>query len=35
MRAGKRWPVMLQDRDQPPEAVDKSLIQWLESHIFA
>lgn len=34
MQGGKRWMVMPLVRDQAPEAVDKGLIQWLESHIF-
>ncbi|HEV8598949.1 MAG TPA: hypothetical protein VGQ69_06285 [Gemmatimonadales bacterium] len=34
MQGGKRWMVMPLVRDQAPEAVDKSLIQWLESHVF-
>ena len=35
MQSGKRIPVMPQDRDQPAEAVEKVLIQWLDSHVFA
>ena len=35
MQSGKRIPVMPQNRDVPAEAVDKSLIQWLDSHVFA
>lgn len=35
MQSGKRIPVMIQNRDTPAEAVDKSLIQWLDSHVFA
>ncbi|HEV8151088.1 MAG TPA: hypothetical protein VGP61_12975 [Gemmatimonadales bacterium] len=34
MQGGKRWMVMPLVKDQAPEAVDKGLIQWLESHIF-
>jgi hypothetical protein len=35
MQSGKRIPVMPQNRDQATEAVDKGLIQWLDSHVFA
>jgi hypothetical protein len=35
MRSGKRVPVMAEDRGLPAEAVDKSLIAWLDSHVFA
>ena len=34
MQGGKRWLVTPMVRDQTVEALDKSLIQWLESHVF-
>jgi len=34
MQGGKRWLVMPLVREQTAESLDKSLIQWLESHVF-
>jgi hypothetical protein len=34
MQSGKRISVMPQVLDQSPEAVDESLIKWLDRHVF-
>lgn len=34
MQGGKRWMAIPLLQDQAPEAVDKGLIAWLESHVF-
>ncbi|HSE50915.1 MAG TPA: hypothetical protein VLB00_01910 [Gemmatimonadales bacterium] len=35
MQSGKRISVMPQVLDQSPEAVDESLIKWLDRNVFA
>lgn len=35
MRSGKRIPVMQEDASATPEAIDKKLKEWLDSHVFA
>ena len=35
MQSGKRIPVMPENRDMTAETLDKNLIEWLDSHVFA
>ncbi len=35
MRAGKRWPVMLQVADQPDLVLEATFHRWLDANVFS
>ncbi|HSA56877.1 MAG TPA: hypothetical protein VLE53_14295 [Gemmatimonadaceae bacterium] len=34
LNAGKRWPVMPHQVDEPEDEVERRLIEWLDSNVF-